>query len=61
MAPHQERLDCFAALAMTVSGFRAAMLPLAIDRGVSYMIVQEAEISQPLFAGVRTARITQCS
>jgi hypothetical protein len=51
MAPHQERLDCFAALAMTVSGFRAAMLPLAIDRGVSYMIVQEAEISQPLFAG----------
>jgi hypothetical protein len=34
-----------------VSGFRAAMLPLAIDRGVSYMIVQEAEISQPLFAG----------
>jgi hypothetical protein len=44
-------MDCFATLAMMVSGFRAAMLPLAIDRGVSYMIAQQAETSRPLFAG----------
>ncbi len=39
---------------MTVSEFRAAMLPLAIDRAVSYMIPQQPETSRPFLPAAKS-------